>query len=1258
MTDEDLTFQILDINEFHDDNDEYKIRLFGKTKTDESVYVEVVGFRPYFFVEIPENLNAWHIRNILSHVKDKVWPPELAEHLVNHEVVKKCKFYYFTNYKKFTFLKLEFRNYKAMMAYARQFQKKMFINGVTRKKKEKFNLYETNIPPFLRFLHERNISAVGLCKIQKKNIVPFSDYMKPSLTNISCRVRWNDIERIESSEIHRFSILSFDLECTSLDGGFPQASRKEDEIIQIGLTYSRCGEVDCYKKTILCLKETSKIQEGEVISFKKEADMLLAFSKIIRETDPDIITGYNIYGFDFPYLEKRAELLGITTKFSRLSRLKNHICEFVVKDLSSSALGHNKISYYDIPGRVSIDLMKVVQRDHKLPLYKLDSVASHFIREKISNYTNEKTYTRLFVNSFYGITEGQYVNICYNDQITDNKLVDKKYKVIKIGVYLDDSGKNVKYIDVDDPTIDGKQYLGGKYKLFICQAKDDVSPADIFEFYKGTPDQRAIIAKYCLKDCELCNMLMAKLAIIINNIGMASVCNVPLSFIFLRGQGIKLFSLVSKACRENDHLIPVIKKKFTKEDELKKLESMTAEEKKYYNQINKYAKYGKDNDDDSSDEEVDETYEGAKVFKPEKPRAFFDPIPVLDYNSLYPNAMRKGGLSHERLVKDEKYMNHPEYKYNHVKYLNGKNEEITDIFAIRLDGKEGIIPTILKFLLDTRNVYKGKQANETDPFMASVYEGLQNAYKVTANSLYGQTGAPTSPIYLKEIAASTTAIGREMLQFAKDFVEGPYAQILQTANSKKTKPFIKCITEIYKNIPDENILNVKKNKGQSLWKTRDEFYKWVKEQIYLHLKGYTTEPKIIYGDTDSVFFRLNIRDKKTKELQCNKLALVKAINMASLCEVLINLQLGQPMYLEYEKTLWPFAILTKKRYVGNLYGHNPDSYYQKSMGIVTKRRDNADIVKDVVGGIIDIILNLRDCIKAGKFVQEMLEKIIKGKFNTDKFIITKTLKPKEHYKKWETQPHVVLAERIKKRDPGAAPLPNERLPYIYIETGKKKIKLQGDRVEHPDYIKSNNIRIDYSFYITNQIMKPSIQFLDLILQPGISQKIFDDYLIIEENRKNNVKAIEYHLDNYTNKSDTNSDGLLISSDSYDSDASYKRRNKRNKSFVKTKPRDYRDNYFPSNRHNDYDDDDDFIINSDQDSDIDIDIDNKNKSNKLSEFIMKNAIEQIKKPIKKKKKKETTCSSTINNLKSFYDISNKNCNNSNSNNDSDFILDSD
>ena len=65
------------------------------------------------------------------------------------------------------------------------------------------------------------------------------------------------------------------------------------------------------------------------------------------------------------------------------------------------------------------------------------------------------------------------------------------------------------------------------------------------------------------------NKLVTKLSIVSNNIGMANVCSVPLSYIFLRGQGIKIFSLVSKECRDEDFLLPVLKKPKTEEQKNK-----------------------------------------------------------------------------------------------------------------------------------------------------------------------------------------------------------------------------------------------------------------------------------------------------------------------------------------------------------------------------------------------------------------------------------------------------------------------------------------------------------------------------------------------------------------------------------------------------------------------------------------------------------------------------------------------------------------
>ena len=99
--------------------------------------------------------------------------------------------------------------------------------------------------------------------------------------------------------------------------------------------------------------------------------------------------------------------------------------------------------------------------------------------------------------------------------------------------------------------LENKSYLdikSLKIKLNWSQAKDDIGPKDIFRLQKGSSSDRAIIGKYCIKDCELVNILVSKLEILTNNIGMANVCSVPLNYIFTRGQGIKIFSLVSKKC--------------------------------------------------------------------------------------------------------------------------------------------------------------------------------------------------------------------------------------------------------------------------------------------------------------------------------------------------------------------------------------------------------------------------------------------------------------------------------------------------------------------------------------------------------------------------------------------------------------------------------------------------------------------------------------------------------------------------------------
>ena len=63
--------------------------------------------------------------------------------------------------------------------------------------------------------------------------------------------------------------------------------------------------------------------------------------------------------------------------------------------------------------------------------------------------------------------------------------------------------------------------------------------------------------------------------------------------------------------------------------------------------------------------------------------------------------------------------------------------------------------------------------------------------------------------------------------------------------------------------------------------------------------------------------------------------------------------------------------------------------------------------------------------------------------------------------------------------------------FVYIQ-GKEKCKLQGDKIETPAFINENNLKPDYGFYISNQIMKPLLQLFSLVLEqiPEYKKQVF------------------------------------------------------------------------------------------------------------------------------------------------------------------------
>jgi DNA polymerase delta subunit 1 len=408
------------------------------------------------------------------------------------------------------------------------------------------------------------------------------------------------------------------------------------------------------------------------------------------------------------------------------------------------------------------------------------------------------------------------------------------------------------------------------------------------------------------------------------------------------------------------------------------------------------------------------------------------PIPVLDFNSLYPSNMIAYNLSPDTLVYVKKYNNDGKrtfqwpaelpdttgFKVDEISYdeRNDENElvgrAICGFAQPKDDGSNvGLLPMTLDILLQKRKETRKLMEKTEDDAQKSVLNGLQLAYKVVANSVYGQTGSKTSSIRNMYVAACTTAVGRQKIYDAKKIIEEEFGG------------------------------------------------------------------EVIYGDTDSVFIRFQTK------------SLVESIDLGKKAAERITSQCRKAHRIEYEKTLFPFILFCRKRYVGMLYEDDPNAKpKRKEMGIALKRRDSAPIVKDIFGGALDILMEERDIQKAQRYVSAKLADVLQNRIPLDKFIITKQLG--DDYKNPDQLAHVVLAKRMKERDPGSAPQVGDRIPFVYVSE-RKQHKKQGDRIEHLDYVKQRKLTPDAEFYVTNQIQNPVAQLFALALEKleGYKQRI-------------------------------------------------------------------------------------------------------------------------------------------------------------------------
>ena len=174
-------------------------------------------------------------------------------------------------------------------------------------------------------------------------------------------------------------IFSMDCEVGVTPERFPTPDK--DPVIQICCYISVQGEEKPRLSVAFVLDTCQPIVGSALYQFQREEDLLLSFQRFVQFIDPEIIAGYNICGFDIPYLVDRATHI----KALQFNELGRYLREFsTTKDVTKNtkALGSRDTKEVEINGRIQYDMKIYIQNDFKLRSYSLNAVSAKFIGDQ------------------------------------------------------------------------------------------------------------------------------------------------------------------------------------------------------------------------------------------------------------------------------------------------------------------------------------------------------------------------------------------------------------------------------------------------------------------------------------------------------------------------------------------------------------------------------------------------------------------------------------------------------------------------------------------------------------------------------------------------------------------------------------------------------------------------------------------------------------------------------------------------------------
>ncbi|KAL5336422.1 DNA polymerase family B-domain-containing protein [Aspergillus crustosus] len=420
---ESVSFQQIDAEEGAVIGGRAAIRLFGVTELGQSVLLHVTGFQHYLYIAAPVGFTKDDCDPYRSFLESKIgqFPPVVQ----SVQITMRENIYGFQGNKKSYYLKItvtEPRHIPKLRSALETKAQTVNYKGLWNKAESGILTFD-NIQYLLRFMIDCDIQGMSWVEAPAGKYHLHSREEKISNCQIEARIDYRDLVTHapvgDWAKMAPLRILSFDIECAGRKGIFPEPD--QDPVIQIANVVTRYGESKPFIRNVFVLNTCSLIINTQILEFQQEEKMLMAWREFVQKVDPDVIIGYNISNFDFPYLLDRAKHLKCTG-FPYWTRLNGIRSEAKESNFSSKQMGNRDTKATNTNGRIQLDLLQLVQRDYQLRSYTLNSVSYEFLKEQ-----KEDVHHTMITELYNGTPDSRrrLAVYCLKDAYLPQRLMDK-----------------------------------------------------------------------------------------------------------------------------------------------------------------------------------------------------------------------------------------------------------------------------------------------------------------------------------------------------------------------------------------------------------------------------------------------------------------------------------------------------------------------------------------------------------------------------------------------------------------------------------------------------------------------------------------------------------------------------------------------------------------------------------------------------------------------------------------------------------------